>query len=175
MNIFDHINKKVALTALAAFLLLAGGFIFFLATGGTEDRAAVTRIDASPLDATLGRELLATLARLRATTIDTGIFDDPVFASLTDFGVAIASQPIGRRNPFAPFEAPQKSAVKKPAAKAPASLGGRAGGGAAGAAASKPPPPPPPPAFAGEEEEEEEEPGEDTEDEEDGFSGFDVE
>ena len=50
-----------------------------------------------------GRDLLVALAKLKSTALDTSIFDDPVFMSLKDFGVEIASQPVGRRNPFAEF------------------------------------------------------------------------
>jgi len=59
----------------------------------------------SPLNATLGRELLTALAKLQSTKLDTSIWDDPVFASLQDFGVEIPAQPVGRRNPFAVFSA----------------------------------------------------------------------
>lgn len=90
---------------LVAFLLIAGGFAYYLLTDNPEDTVVITRVDASPLEATLGRTLLSTLVRLKSTTIDMSVFSDPVFTSLHDFGVIIASQPVGRRNPFAPLGA----------------------------------------------------------------------
>lgn len=54
---------------------------------------------ASPLSG----DLLAVLGSLNTIVLDESIFDDPVFESLTDFGVTIPSQATGRRNPFAPF------------------------------------------------------------------------
>ena len=49
------------------------------------------------------QELVATLLALRAVTLSGTIFNDPVFMSLQDFGVAITPEPVGRPNPFAPL------------------------------------------------------------------------
>ncbi|MEK7192733.1 MAG: hypothetical protein AAB682_01215 [Patescibacteria group bacterium] len=43
------------------------------------------------------------LVNLRTIKLDSKIFSDPAFSSLTDFGVAIAPQAVGRANPFAPL------------------------------------------------------------------------
>ena len=52
------------------------------------------------------RELLNTLLELRAIRLDGEIFSDPGFAALRDFSTDIVSEPIGRRNPFAPLGEP---------------------------------------------------------------------
>jgi len=116
MNIFDHINKQAALSALVVIIFLAGFFFYYLG-GASTPSSGVSEVDSAGLDATLGKELLSALARLRSTKFDMTIFTDPVFAGLKDFGVEIAPQPVGRRNPFAIFEggagaaaAPAKSA-----------------------------------------------------------------
>ncbi len=51
------------------------------------------------------QELLATLTTLNTIQLDvhSALFQDPAFVSLTDFGVIIPLQPVGRRNPFAPL------------------------------------------------------------------------
>ena len=49
------------------------------------------------------QELIATLGNLKTIKLDPAIFSDPVFVSLSDFGVVIPPQPVGRGNPFAPF------------------------------------------------------------------------
>jgi len=49
------------------------------------------------------RELLNTLLELRAIRLDGEIFSDPSFNALRDFSTDIVSEPIGRRNPFAPL------------------------------------------------------------------------
>jgi hypothetical protein len=59
----------------------------------------ITATEASPLSP----DVLATLTSLNSIKLDSTIFSDPVFASLTDFYVAIPSQDSGRRNPFAPI------------------------------------------------------------------------
>jgi hypothetical protein len=47
-------------------------------------------------------KLLVALASLHTITLDNSIFTDPVFLSLSDFGIQIDPQNVGRRNPFAP-------------------------------------------------------------------------
>ncbi len=118
---FAHINKKsVVIFGSLAVLLL--GFFFYSLSGKQEGTAAITVLPVSPLDAKLGRELLSALAELKSTKLDRTIFDDPVFDSLRDFGVEIASEPVGRRNPFALFEEEAK-AVTGSSAKPKASAG----------------------------------------------------
>lgn len=119
-SIFEHINKRVVVGGAVALAIILA-FLFYL-MGNRTPQSAVTRIETSPLEGALGKELLATLSRLKSTTLDTSIFTDPVFESLKDFGVEIASQPVGRRNPFAPFE-PTAPASGGAAAKIPAGSG----------------------------------------------------
>ncbi|KKW11485.1 MAG: hypothetical protein UY50_C0012G0004 [Parcubacteria group bacterium GW2011_GWA2_49_9] len=103
MQIFEHINKRVAFGFGGVVLLLLGIFFYWLSGTGSKDPGPVSVLSESPLDATLGRELLSALAKLHSTKLDTTVFSDPVFASLKDFGVEIAAQPVGRHNPFAAF------------------------------------------------------------------------
>ena len=49
------------------------------------------------------QEIVATLLKLRAVTLNGTIFQDPVFMSLQDFGVEIRPEPVGRPNPFLPL------------------------------------------------------------------------
>ncbi len=102
MNIFQHIDKKVVAVFGFLIVLLLGSFFFWLA-GRKKETGPITTLPVSTLNATLGRELLAALADLKSTKLDVSIFEDPILASLKDFGVEIASQPVGRRNPFASF------------------------------------------------------------------------
>lgn len=50
----------------------------------------------------VSQEILATLGNLRTIKLDNSIFSDPLFISLSDFGVNIPPAAAGRRNPFAP-------------------------------------------------------------------------
>ncbi len=106
MSIFEHIDKRMVIGFVIVFVALAGGFFYWLSgDSGSAGTGAITVLPLSPLDATLGRDLLLALATLKSTKLDTSIFTDPVFLSLKDFGVDISAQPVGRRNPFATFDA----------------------------------------------------------------------
>lgn len=118
MNIFEHVDKRMVIGFVIVFVVLASGFFYWLSgDSGSEGTGALTVLPTSPLDATLGRDLLVALATLKSTKLDTSIFTDPVFVSLKDFSVDISAQPVGRRNPFATFDAgslpktPQKQGI----------------------------------------------------------------
>ena len=48
------------------------------------------------------QSLLLTLTSLQSIKLDPALFNDPVFQSLTDFGVTIPPESSGRPDPFAP-------------------------------------------------------------------------
>ena len=102
MNFLARIDKKT----LIAFLIMVAALVAFLFYSLSDKRSAteeIAAVPAFPIDAKLGRELLVALAKLKSTKLDRTIFEDPVFNSLKDFGVQIAPEPVGRRNPFASF------------------------------------------------------------------------
>lgn len=114
-------NKRV-LALVAAFALIAFSLLVF---GGGGGGAAVPQSPAAPYlsvapadsaDAVVGQDLLAALALLKTIQLDTSLFSDPIFKSLSDWGKAIPPQPVGRRNPFAPLG----GTAVKPSASAPA-------------------------------------------------------
>lgn len=120
MNIFGQIDKKTIMAFLFMVALLII-FLFYSLSNRSPESGEITMLPISPLDGKLGRELLVALAKLKSTKLDKSIFDDPVFNSLKDFGVEIAPQPIGRRNPFALFEEKEGTKAKSsPAPKIPA-------------------------------------------------------
>ncbi len=88
-------NSKV-LTGAMVVLLLGVGYWYWSSTGSAP-QGTVTQVT-SPAS----QELLMMLGSLHSLTLDPSIFSDPLFTSLSDFGVTIPSQPTGRRNPFAP-------------------------------------------------------------------------
>ncbi len=51
----------------------------------------------------LSPDVLVVLSSLHTIKLDAAIFTDPLFLSLSDYGVAIPPQSAGRRNPFAPL------------------------------------------------------------------------
>lgn len=101
MQLFEHLNKRAVIGFGAILVILLAFFFYWLSGSGYGDEGPLSVLPVSPLDASLGRELLVALATLKSTKLDTGVWSDPVYASLKDFGVEISAQPVGRRNPFA--------------------------------------------------------------------------
>ncbi|MDP3661441.1 MAG: hypothetical protein Q8R17_01120 [bacterium] len=125
-------NKKV-LVLIAVFAIIV---LWLLVFGGSAQTPAVSSSPAAPFlsvspvasaDAVVGQDLLAALALLKTIQLDTSVFADPIFKSLSDWGKAIPPQPVGRRNPFAPLGVPRPavavpsgtSGTKTPATKVP--------------------------------------------------------
>lgn len=81
-------------------LALAGAWAYFtFFSGGGGGSAVLTTDTSSPLS----QDVLSTLSNLHTIKLDSTIFSDPVFTSLTDYGVAIPPEAAGRHNPFAPL------------------------------------------------------------------------
>ena len=93
MNI---LKNKFVVGGVGAVLVLT--LAYYLWTSAENSALLTTNDGTSPLS----QEILITLGQLHTIRLDPAIFTDPVFASLTDFGVTIPPQNAGRRNPFAP-------------------------------------------------------------------------
>lgn len=98
-------NKMMVGGVLGAGLLVWAYFMFF---GGGTGELLVASSSPSPVS----QDLLVTLSNLRTIALDETIFSDPVFMSLSDFGVVIPPEAIGRRNPFAPLGAASTPAAE---------------------------------------------------------------
>jgi hypothetical protein len=84
---------------LLGVLLLAGLYVYtqyFMKPAS----ATLTESDNS---ATLSGDILITIQKLHTITLDNSLFSDPAFQSLSDFGVTIPPEAVGRRNPFLPI------------------------------------------------------------------------
>jgi len=98
---FDLKNKKMWIV-LASIIVV--GFLIYQFSGdpAVEDGLYLDEgID--PIEEILGRDVLNLVSKMKGVKLDTSIFEDEAFASLEDFAVEIPKQPIGRRDPFAPF------------------------------------------------------------------------
>lgn len=60
-------------------------------------------LTATSADSAVSGDLLVTLNSLHTIRLDNTIFTDPVFVSLSSFGVTIPPQDAGRLDPFAPI------------------------------------------------------------------------
>ena len=92
----DILKNKFVVGGVGAVLILT--LAYYLWTSAENSALLTTNDGTSPLS----QEILLTLGQLHTIRLDPAIFTDPVFASLTDFGVTIPPQNAGRRNPFAP-------------------------------------------------------------------------
>ena len=95
----QFIKNNKAYIALIILLVL-GFWAYSLYTGNNPQGPALTTSQQSPIS----QDLLTTLSSLHTITLDSSIFTDPLFVSLSDFGVQIPAEAAGRRNPFAPAQ-----------------------------------------------------------------------
>ena len=97
MQFFKDNKRSIKIIA----VLLCGLWVYFAYfSGGKSSNALLTSDqESSPLS----QDVLVTLSNLHVIKLNPNIFSDPVFVSLTDFGVEIPQENIGRRNPFAPL------------------------------------------------------------------------
>ena len=67
---------------------------------GTNSLANVRSVSETKI---LGEQITQALIQIESLRLDRSIFDNPILSSLTDRNQNISSEPIGRRNPFAPL------------------------------------------------------------------------
>lgn len=86
-------------TVIIGIVLAAAAVLYyFYSSGGSSALLTSSAEQESPVS----QEVLETLGNLRTIKLDNSIFSDPLFISLSDFGVNIPPAAAGRRNPFAP-------------------------------------------------------------------------
>jgi hypothetical protein len=96
-------QNRILSVVVVVFVFVIAFYTFFMGSSGSTGNA--TLLDTTGANSAASQQLLVTLANLHTIRLDSNIFNDPVFLSLTDFGVVISPESVGRRNPFAPFTA----------------------------------------------------------------------
>ena len=91
--------KKNKTTIGGVLALVVVVYVYFTYFSGT----ASAPLTATPIDSAISGNLLTTLNSLHTIRLDNSIFTNPLFVSLSDFGVTIPPQAAGRGNPFAPI------------------------------------------------------------------------
>lgn len=81
-----------------SLLLVLGGYVYYVYFAA-DTGAALTSTEPSAIS----QDLLKTLSSLHTIRLDNSIFSDASFQSLSDFGVVIPAQNVGRQNPFLPL------------------------------------------------------------------------
>src|SRR3989338_5103866 len=70
---------------------------YFYSTGSSSEL-----LTAESQPSPVSQEILATLGNLRTIRLDNSVFKDPLFLSLSDFGVTIPPAAAGRPHPLSP-------------------------------------------------------------------------
>ncbi len=109
------IKQNVLLTIVTVGVI--GGLLYY--TLGMNNSSSSSTLLISTGDSSsspASQKLLTSLTSLSTITLDSSIFTDPVFVSLTNFGVVIPPENVGRHNPFASFgnSVPQSQTTKLP-------------------------------------------------------------
>jgi hypothetical protein len=99
---------KTGLMALAAIVILAGGYYFYARDAA--DNGISTTVPLNTEEAAIGKKLLVSLNELKGLKLDSAFFDNALFVSLQDFSVTLVPVPVGRPNPFLPTGASSASA-----------------------------------------------------------------
>lgn len=92
---------KKNLVLIGIIVAAAVALYYFASSGG----GGAILTSSTDVQSPVSNEILATLGNLRTIKLDNSIFKEPLFMSLSDFGVAIPPAAAGRRNPFAPVGA----------------------------------------------------------------------
>ena len=100
-NMKDSSSNKNLIIALVIFVAIGvAGYMY-----STRDRSTSDLLIGIPTEnAAVDGDLLMALNQLQTIRLDTEVFDDPVFESLSDIGTTLVEQPKGRPNPFAPID-----------------------------------------------------------------------
>jgi len=97
-------DKKKIKNAIIVAVVLGGIFLAysFLVKGGEEDLLVETQVGGISRFPAV-QELFTILGQLSELTIDTSLFQNPVYVTLEDNTVTVSPQARGRLNPFRPF------------------------------------------------------------------------
>lgn len=98
-----HTSRNLLIAVAIILAVVAAGY-FYLTRDTVSDSDLLI---GAPVESSGGVEgdLLTALQQLRTITLDSKIFEDPVFRSFVDFSTTLVPQPAGRTNPFAPLDA----------------------------------------------------------------------
>lgn len=109
----EFLLKNKILAAIVIVVIAAAGWYFLGGGSGGSDSVITAQVSNVPPDA---QQLIDSLNTLRSVKLDGAIFQNPSFQSLKDFSTPINPEPIGRDDPFKPFEG---GAAAPPSAAAP--------------------------------------------------------
>lgn len=116
MGSFFQNKANIVTAGLIVLVLIGGGYALISSrqSSGSEFGESFVSVDTQSLPISFGtvavsgnagssNDLISVLSGLRMISLDAAIFKDPVFLSLTDFGIPLQEEQVGRYNPFLPI------------------------------------------------------------------------
>jgi hypothetical protein len=95
--------KKIIIIVVAIVVIL---FVYYMFVNKEDDTSLLVTSSSSEMsekNKILGQKITKTLIQIKDIKLEKAIFTNEVFLSLIDSRVKIDSQPVGRKNPFAPL------------------------------------------------------------------------
>ncbi|HUO55947.1 MAG TPA: hypothetical protein VMU27_00715 [Candidatus Paceibacterota bacterium] len=90
-------NNKIVIAAIVLVIIV--GAWYGLTSSSTPTPTLSTTTESSPDD----QAVVSALLQLQAISLSNQIFSNPAFQSLQDYTVQVVPEPVGRTDPFAPF------------------------------------------------------------------------
>lgn len=97
-------NKKQIFLAFFLLIAVVGALIYWTSTRSPQSDGMVIDPAAIGTSFVEGEEVLQMLEILQSTKLDLSLFGDSVFQGLVDYSVDLIPEPVGRENPFLPFD-----------------------------------------------------------------------
>lgn len=96
-------NKVILLVILIIIAFVGYRFMFKKDSSSRNSDLVAESSEEVTAQSAIGKDLVINLSKLKSLDLDEKFFQDPIFNSLNDFSVPIASQNVGRTNPFSPI------------------------------------------------------------------------
>ena len=96
MNFIQRYQTVFIFIAIVA--LLYAGYTYMTAAPAEEVLSETVVTPEGP-----DQDLISLLFELKAIRLDSGLFEEPAYQSLVDFGRELVPEQVGRNNPFAPL------------------------------------------------------------------------
>ena len=100
MNLINKYKNYLVLIFIAFLGYIAYSMFF---APDKEQEQLLETTEAKSIDV-LGEEIIRAINQIQSLTLDESVLSDPILNSLIDLSEPIQPEPVGRRNPFEPFE-----------------------------------------------------------------------
>jgi len=95
-------SKKTIISVAVIIVVLLIGYFYFSGGSASSNTSSLTQTQTAA-SVQVGTRILNLLNQIKSLRIDTSLFKNPAYQTLTDYSVAIPEVEVGRPNPFAPL------------------------------------------------------------------------